>query len=413
MKLKKNDTNNAIITKLCNVRPHSNADRLQLATVLGAQVIVGLDAKDGDLVIYFDSNLKLSREYLHWNNLYTSKELNADSTQKGYFGGNGRVRAQKFRGEISNGYVASIESLFFIGITSSESCRSLKDGAEFTVINDIEVCSKYIVPSGVRSERGKDKKGRRRGTSTPYFWKHWDTKQLMREKHQIPEDAVCYIEEKIHGTSGRTGHVLVKTNPRWWQFWKPKITWKVISGTRRVDGLKNRHIASVREVVESRIARHLHKGEQVYYEIYGYNHNGGMIQKGSPYGCAPLISRAWDSPNEPSPFRVVLYRITITTLDGHVIDLSRKKVYQRAEELGLEKPYLISKTYTKDNLLHAVEQFCKGKSHLDVNTLLEGVVVWFENENGDWRCLKHKSQEFLISQDKQYEKGEGDVEDKL
>ncbi|MFH1547257.1 MAG: hypothetical protein ABIC57_02110, partial [bacterium] len=107
----KNDTNNAIVTKLCNVRPHSNADRLQLATVLGAQVIVGLDAKDGDLVVYFDSNLRLSHEYLHFNNLYSNKELNFDSTQKGYFGKNGRVRAQKFRGEVSNGYVAELGSL--------------------------------------------------------------------------------------------------------------------------------------------------------------------------------------------------------------------------------------------------------------------------------------------------------------
>ena len=68
--LTKSETNNAIITRLCNVRKHSNADRLKLATVLGAQVIVGLEAQEGDLVVYFDSNLRLSHDYLYNNNFY-------------------------------------------------------------------------------------------------------------------------------------------------------------------------------------------------------------------------------------------------------------------------------------------------------------------------------------------------------
>jgi len=38
----------AIITPLRRIRPHSNADRLQLATVTGEQVVVGLDAKEGE-----------------------------------------------------------------------------------------------------------------------------------------------------------------------------------------------------------------------------------------------------------------------------------------------------------------------------------------------------------------------------
>lgn len=44
------------ITKLTNVRPHSNADRLQLADCLGNTTCVGLDVKEGDVVLYFPSD---------------------------------------------------------------------------------------------------------------------------------------------------------------------------------------------------------------------------------------------------------------------------------------------------------------------------------------------------------------------
>ena len=163
MKLKKSETNNAIITTLANVREHPNADRLKLATVLGTQVIVGLEAKDGDLVIYFDSNLRLSHEYLHYNNLYSNKEMNADP---GYFGKNGRVRAQRFRGEISNGYVAELSSIDALavatGITDNNQrvypSFSLKVGDEFTHIDDVEICSKYFAEKSGGVQCGKGKK---------------------------------------------------------------------------------------------------------------------------------------------------------------------------------------------------------------------------------------------------------------
>jgi len=393
MKLEKSETNNAIITELCSVRKHPNADRLNLATVLGAQVIVGLDAKDGDLVIYFDSNLKLSPEYLHCNNLYSSKELNADPTKSGYFGKNGRVRAQKFRGEISNGYVAELGSLNMIpGVVVNGIGMYWSSGTEFTSINGVEICSKFVVPT-------KHTQGQPRPVISEMFHKHWDTKQLMRELGSIPEDAICYIEEKIHGTHGRTGNVLCKISRPWWKFWGPVEEWKVISGTRRVDNISY-HIPAVRLEIERRIAPHLHKGEEVYYEIYGYV-GGKQIQTGFPYDC------------RGGEFKVVLYRVTITSLDGVCYDLSRKQVYRRAEELGLEKPYLIEICDQGDYLVDYVQGICKGKSHLDSSTLCEGVVVWFEDSYGNWGCLKHKSEEFLLSQDKRYEKGEGDVEDEL
>lgn len=49
----------AFITKI-SLRPHPNADRLQLATVLGEQVVVGLGMTNNEWVVYFPENGKLS-----------------------------------------------------------------------------------------------------------------------------------------------------------------------------------------------------------------------------------------------------------------------------------------------------------------------------------------------------------------
>jgi len=414
--IEKDTTNNAIVVKLANVRKHPNADRLKLATVLGTQVVVGLDSQDGDLVIYFDSNLRLSHEYLHYNSLYSNKELNVDQNVRGYFGKNGRVRSQKFRGEVSNGYVASIDSLMvpnFINYNCELIKKSdFKEGDEFTTINGVKICEKYLIPFAGKSGQQKKPKSR-------MFHRHWDTKQLMRELDSIPANAICYIEEKIHGTSGRTAHVLCPTNRKWWQFWKPTEEWRVVSGTRRVDDI-DFHLPQIRQEIESKIAPHLHKGEEIYYEIYGNeltncppckdnSFKGGVnIQKGFPYDC------------RPGEYKCMLYRVTITTPDGFCIDMDREYVYKRAEELGLVKPYLLDviwwandDAFVEEDHVNMIRDWCEGKSFFDCNTLLEGVVVWFKDRCGQWTCLKHKSEEFLMDQDKKMEKEQGDVEDNL
>ena len=48
----------AIVTRLSNVRPHPNADRVKLATCHGNQVVIGLDSNEGDLGVYFPSDGK-------------------------------------------------------------------------------------------------------------------------------------------------------------------------------------------------------------------------------------------------------------------------------------------------------------------------------------------------------------------
>jgi len=131
----------------------------------------------------------------------------------------------------------------------------------------------------------------------------------------------------------------------------------------------------------------------------------------------------------------MLYRVTITTPDGYCFDLSREMVYHRAKELGLEAPYVWGvgsyvagvkhaslptvlkmsnwnfsrPCYTLEVLIGTVE----GRSKLDADTLLEGIVVWYQQVDGTWNCLKYKNPEFLCKESEQKDEGEGDVEDIL
>ena len=416
---RKNETNNAIVVRLTNVRKHPNADRLQIATVLGTQVIIGLDMKEDDLVIYFDSNLRLSAKYIRWNNLSSCAELNNDPKVKGYFPKTGRVRAQKLRGSLSNGFVAPIASALVLPeVLSDVKPKDFVEGLEFTHVGDMEICSKYIIPVSMPGAPGSRKRKNKIREEIQNFWAHWDTKQVMRCLNQIGDESrVFYFEEKVHGTSGRTGNVLVKNNRPWWKFWIPCESWRIVSGTRRVDGITG-HLYNVRRAIEDQLRPHLHRGEQAYYEIFGYDINGSEIQKGFPYGC------------RPGEFKVLLYRVTVTTLDGHCYDLDREQVYARAKELGLLVPP--HHEYIGDREL--VKSFCEEfhlapfvqiresgdstssqslRSSFDKNTLFEGYVIWFQDDDGHWTCLKHKSEEFLEFTSKQVDEGEGDVEDNL
>jgi len=414
--LQTSQSNNAIVVELANVRPHPNADRLKVATVLGTQVVVGLDAKDGDVMVYFDSNLCLSHEYLRANNLYSNPDMNLDTSKKGYFGSNGRVKSQRFRGEVSNGYVASLSSIIRIGPVREGLHWNydmipediLHVGDEFTHVGGVPICMKYtpdVNPRcGSTSTGKKNKRVKRNRVNSDMFWKHWDTKHLMRENHRIPQGEYLYVEEKIHGTSGRTGKVLCTIDRPWWKFWIPKQQWRVVSGTRRTDHI-NAHMSAERREVHEKLAPHLRKGEEVYYEIYGYSKGGKPVQKRFSYGC------------KPDQYKVMLYRVTLTTPDGFSVDLPRRQVYQRAKELGLECPVVLF-----DGCFDPIDQhhrwedlldLAKGKSQLDAGTLREGIVVWFTDAYGQWGCLKHKSEEFLMQESKDRDSGVDDVEDLL
>jgi hypothetical protein len=404
MKLQKDSSNNCIVTRLKNVREHSNADRLQLATVLGTQVVVGLDAKEGDVVLYFDSNLRVGHKFLHHNNLYSNPEMNEDKKTKGYFPKTGRVKCQRFRGEMSNGYVAEPYMLLNIpGITEN----IFDEGTEFTHIDGIEIAAKYIPLRGNAIGTKQRAKELKKYMISNMFHRHWETQQLMRNLDMLVPGPI-FVEEKVHGTSGRTANA--KFLKRWWKRlfpWQDKYEYRIVSGTRRVDHITH-HMPSVRQEIERKIGPHLRKGEEVYYEIFGNEPSGKAIQDGFPYGC------------RGGEFKVMLYRVTFTNEDGYCIDTDRQYVYRRAVELGMLAPVVIDTGIIFPNDLEniheiaaEIRQMAEGNSAIDGGTIKEGVVVWFQKDNGHWTCLKYKTETFLLKESKKLDKGVVDCEDLL
>lgn len=185
----------AIVTRLKNVRPHPNADRVQLATCHGNQVVVGLDSKEGDWGMYFPCDGQLSHEFCHANNLYRDKTKNKFPDEKaGMFDDNRRVRAQRFRGEVSDGFWTPLHSFGFIYVTGLD-----VEGLELDEWGGVPICNKYINPNTLKAAQQNQGKKTRVAKSSVMFKEHIDTEHFGKNVHQIKRDDLVIITEKLHG----------------------------------------------------------------------------------------------------------------------------------------------------------------------------------------------------------------------
>ena len=101
----------AYITTIKELRKHSNADRLQIATVFGNDVIVDLSYYIGQKIIYFPTDGQLSVEFANDNDLVRRKDENGNYCG-GYLDPTKRnIKAIKLRGEKSDGLILPIEVL--------------------------------------------------------------------------------------------------------------------------------------------------------------------------------------------------------------------------------------------------------------------------------------------------------------
>src|SRR5512137_1245362 len=124
-------TYNAFVTRIQNVRKHSNADKLLIGECFGQKIVVGLDTKDNELGIYFPTDGRLSMEFMEANNLIGKKDPVTGERTGGYFDERGKVRTQKFRGEPSDGYFCSLTYLSYTGVDIS----TLQEGTPISKIN--------------------------------------------------------------------------------------------------------------------------------------------------------------------------------------------------------------------------------------------------------------------------------------
>lgn len=404
----------AVVTKI-TVRPHPNADRLQLGTCLGNQVVVGLDTKDGELGVFFPTDGQLSHEFCDVNWLYSESaclKLGTPVTGRlsfGFFDVRRRVRAQRFRGERSDGFWVPLTYLQHWSDPST-----LKEGDTFTEWGGVQICQKYYTPATLRA-LGQQQPRKR---EVKCFPKHEDTQQFRFMVDVIPTDSVIYITEKLHGTSGRYGHVYdeVEDTTLWariLRFLVGKRTydkgWFYLNGSRnvileRTTGEGYYGTNSFRYDVVNNIS--LHKGEVLFFEIVGYVQGNQPIMPPQDIAATKLydvqkqygdkMHYTYGCPE--GTHRMYVYKIAMVNVDGVVNELSWLDMVRRCGELGLAHVPLLRGplAYTgNEPLRQLVEELTEGPSTLSPTQIREGVVVRVESKVGTTH-IKNKQWAFGV-----------------
>lgn len=443
------------VVQIKELNPHSNADRLQIATIFGASVIVGLDVKVGDLGVYFPIDLQLSEEYCAKNNLVRKKDENGNNVG-GYLEPDKRnIRAMKLRGEKSEGLFMPLESLAYTGETKFEV------GQKIDALNGHEICRKYIPKiqgQGYVSEGNRTRK--RHVPIAPLFAEHADTEQLAYNMEAFKPGDHIEITLKMHGTSGRTGYL-----PKFKGYKRtfldkilrregtPIYDWGYVTGTRRCvindfkDGGGFYGDNAFREPHAHFFEGKLHKGETVYYEIVGFTNTGAPIMSQVSnskisdkefakkygktttfsYGCDPKGQvmkygsddiGAFAIPIEVPQSAMYVYRITSTNEDGDVVEYTPDFMRYRCEQMGAKcvMPFfngIIPDTFdgcasAGEYVKKMAEMFYDGPDPVGQTHVREGVVIRiinrpkfcaYKHKNFSFKCLEGIAKDLAAAPD--------------
>lgn len=439
------------VVEVTQLRPHTNADKLQIATFFRQDVCVGLDTKLGDKGIFLPCDLQLSLDFCVENKLL---RVMPDGTKgPGYMDPDKRnVKAIRLRGEKSSGIYLPISCLAYTGID----VNTLTLGEHITVVNGHEICKKYI-PNRHNGDRertsaggaGSRTKRRAKRTVAPTFFEHKDTEQLLYNMDAFKPGDEIEITLKIHGTSSRTAYVpvtqenkyqthsllkgfLLKYMPqkfveKYAEKWgEPIYKYDYISGTRRtvMEDFEGGFYGSneFRRQYHDFFKGKLHKGETVYLEIAGFTHTGQPIMatvsnKGVndknfikmygntttfSYGCEPdglpeKRSHAW------------VYRMTTVNEDGDVVEYTPDFMRYRCSQMNIDcvpvfwtgriPEHPASKTddtiSAGEWVVNKAEQFFDGPDPIDPRHVREGVVVRILNRP-TFTAYKMKNHSFQV-----------------
>ena len=183
------------IVEVKNLRPHTNADRLQIATFFGNDTCVSLDVKVGDKGIYIPTDIQLSQEFCDANHLCRKTKDGKPDT--GYMDENKRnVKAIKLRGEKSDGIYLPLSALeTFMDISTLRIGDTIGE----------PLIRKYI-PRGTKNPQEPRKGNRTRKHKVPVaplFAEHADTEQLVYHLGEFREGDLVEITDRGDGQSSR------------------------------------------------------------------------------------------------------------------------------------------------------------------------------------------------------------------
>jgi len=344
--------------------PDPKVERIKCAVVDGFIITVGIDSEPGKYV-YFPVLSQINPNLLEYLNLYRDKTKNKDPEKTGYFEDKGIVKAINLRGVKSEGFLMPLVDLqnFIIDQVNVE----LKDPETNLEFDEVEhegktfwISKKYVAkisrtPGTPSSKEHKKKKGLDKVIDDQFRF-HYDTVILKKCPHVIHSDDIISITSKWHGTSGISAYVLCHKKLNWkekiakWLTKYPFDIYDYLYSSRTV--IKNRFYnkgvtpgyygCDVWEYADNYIRPFLDKGMTIYYEIVGYLPTGAMIQKDYDYGCIPPVEvtdpetgKQIVQYKQGKQFKVMIYRITLTNVDGKVHEFSANEVQIWCKNRGL------------------------------------------------------------------------------
>ena len=425
------------VTTLKNVRPHPNADKMKLADCFGNTVCVGLNANEGDVVIYFPTDGQLSVEFCREHDLVRRKDEQGNPAG-GYLDPDKRnIKAIKLRGEKSDGITFPLTALEFTGIDIS----TFNVGDTITVVNGHEICQKYI-PRGRRGLAGGGGGNRTRKHKepvAPQFAEHADTEQLAYNLSAFKPGDEIEISLKMHGTSQRTGYLpkLVGYNDSWpcragnafrhmlnkmgcyhgedKHDGEPIYEYGYVTGTRRVvlDDFDGGFYGSneFREQHSKKFEGKLWKGETCYYEVVSFTNTGLPIMGRASvpkdarkeYGDEMIFHYGLEEGSD-----MYVYRMTMTSPDGNVVEYSPSFLRYRCDLMGIKCVPIFETFIIPEHTLNAdgtiedlsnkageyvkekAEQYYDGPDPIGKTHVREGVVVRVVNRP-KFTAYKHKN----------------------
>ena len=422
------------ITRVKNIRPAENADKLSLCDVFGNTVVVDKSVNENDLYVYFPCDGQLSLDFCLNNNLL--RKLPDGTPGTGYMDPDKRnVVAIKLRGNKSGGLVLPLSCLDYC--FEDGAAAHLKIGDTIDVVNGHDICTKYIPRRSKQVGKPTDgnKTRKKRVPIAPLFVEHADTEQLAYNLGAFKSGDEVEITLKMHGTSQRTGFLPVLSGFHrtiWDKLFrregKPIYTYDLITGTRRtiINGEDGGFYGSnaFRMPHAEQFRGKLWKGETVYYEVVGFTDTGTPImaecdnkklndkdfvkQYGKTttfsYGCHP---NGWNDKdggrNEPQS-DIYVYRMTMTNEDGNIVEYTPDFMRYRCEQMGVKTVPVFWKGIIPENpasaddstiepgewIKNVAERFYDGPDPIGKTHVREGVVVRITNKP-KFCAYKHKN----------------------
>lgn len=405
----------AYVVEIKQLREHSNADKLRVATVFNNDVIVGLDVKIGDVMIYFPTDGQLSEEFATANNLVRRKDENGNNVG-GYLDPAKRnIKAIRLRGEKSDGLLVPLESLEKV-VGKKSIVEKLKIGDSFDVLNGVQICQKYVPISKKTVHSNTKGNGKKRSLKDiyPLFDEHKDTSQLAYSMNEFKQGDKLTVSLKLHGTSGRVSNTVKNTNS-----FLDKILnkfgiklankWGLISGSRRViledfDGGyygNNEFRKQYHDLFEGK----LKKGESAYFEIVGFSEKDSPIMKtcdNKKLKDKEFVKKYGDTTTftygcENGESDIYVYRMSMTNEDGEVVEYPTWLAQIRCEQMGIKHaPVLAEFNYQNEGqLMEVVNMYEDGADPIGKTHIREGVIVRVENRES-FTAYKQKNFEFKV-----------------